>query len=763
MEKIFIDWNDLKKAVSNITASGKTRRWLDKSGFKTLQRVASKQDLFKQTSSTNKVAVVDTHTLDKLITARDFMLIAEKHKELHPRRLASLRVRDEKASEKISFKGISVDRLVKLHNVHIREYNSITSDFTINLTNEDERVVWRNDDGFYLVELISTDAFDNEGNAMGHCLNGSTDYWNRYVNGKIRLYSLRRKGKSHVTFEINKIEREIKQLQGKSNKDPHPKYAKAVSECVVDMKWKSSNKFSKNTGILNDIHGNPHSIHNIPDNAFFDATITLDGSTFPNIKIPKNISGTGIIIKNMPQLKALEGYDFNEVHIEFCDNLETINIPDRTQKITVKGCKSFKTIECAISIERLSIRDCESFENLPEDVVVRSGVYLENLNKLKDIPKSFRVIGNLLQIDSCPQLEWLNESISTESLYVRRCDNFKGFNSQINISYKIEISACKSFYHIPEGQFIRSYLNISNCESFKRLNDGIVFLKDVTFSGLDYLEYIGDNITLYTSFSIKSCENLKSIGKNFRCYGNFQIGDLDSLENIGSNLFASRKVDIMNCPKLKSIDGFNNMMKPSKIKITSCPELKDIPESINSIGDIILKDLGIETLPSLYSSKGRITLMKLDSIESIDADIKADHGLDIADCSNLKTIGNEITVENGYFNIENCSSFESIGDDYDIESNFIIKRCPKFNTIGRNFYAGGDAYLVGLEDLETIKDGFTVGGRLDMIKCPNLKNVPDDLSVASARPGRFYVDITYKEKFGIPKKLRNRVRYNREL
>jgi hypothetical protein len=92
----------------------------------------------------------------------------------------------------------------------------------ISLAENDEGLVAELDDGYYLVELLTTAALDRESGEMQHCI-GNGGYDDMLGSEDVRFLSLRDPfGKPHVTMYL--VGSFIEEFQGKQNQFPMRKY-----------------------------------------------------------------------------------------------------------------------------------------------------------------------------------------------------------------------------------------------------------------------------------------------------------------------------------------------------------------------------------------------------------------------------------------------------------------------------------------------------------------------------------------------------------
>jgi len=125
-------------------------------------------------------------------------------------------------------------------------YTPLERDEYGNIT--DPRVVYKFDDGWYVVELDNKNDLMVEGNKMNHCV-GS--YWDEVQSGNSKIFSLRDpNGKPHVTIELDKGNK-IRQISGNSNSEPSPELQQKIDEWYKNYKAKKqyykSDKFDINS------------------------------------------------------------------------------------------------------------------------------------------------------------------------------------------------------------------------------------------------------------------------------------------------------------------------------------------------------------------------------------------------------------------------------------------------------------------------------------------------------------------------------------
>jgi hypothetical protein len=112
-----------------------------------------------------------------------------------------------------------------------RWFSKLNATVQTTTTSKDMRLVLKTDKGYWF-ELLTQDALKEEGAKMGHCVGGGG-----YAVGpgsETRIFSLRdTKNEPHVTIETKSGE--IRQVKGKQNQPPVPRYASSLCDFLNEL------------------------------------------------------------------------------------------------------------------------------------------------------------------------------------------------------------------------------------------------------------------------------------------------------------------------------------------------------------------------------------------------------------------------------------------------------------------------------------------------------------------------------------------------
>lgn len=195
---------------------------------------------------------------------------------------------------------------------------------------DDERHVRSFANGYYLVELASSEALDRESGQMQHCI-GNGAYDRHLMTGRRRFLSLRDpQGRAHATMEIEVHTHRLLQAQGKQNRKPMQKYADMLAEylCdegidvsrsaallgyVIDFKtdWHRIDNLPESLAVSGDLDLSGSEIRRLPDNLFVSGNLRVSDTAiteFPrNAHIQKSISLARTAITEIHNLSTVHG------------------------------------------------------------------------------------------------------------------------------------------------------------------------------------------------------------------------------------------------------------------------------------------------------------------------------------------------------------------------------------------------------------------------------------------------------------------------
>lgn len=184
-------------------------------------------------------------------------------------------------------------------------------------------------DGYHWVSLKSKKAQVNEGREMGNCLQKGY-YWEGTKQGSTQIYSLRDAANHpHVSIEVTN--KDLRQVKGKENKVPVPKYRQYILDFINDylipkchVTVDSDLDDVTKMGFLYN-----EASHSVIDPAHYTGPITAKVIRF-------------IGEKN----KTLQNYDIYRVYFDDCTDVDFSDSTATVYNVRYSGIKLSDTIQC---------------------------------------------------------------------------------------------------------------------------------------------------------------------------------------------------------------------------------------------------------------------------------------------------------------------------------------------------------------------------------------------------------------------------------
>lgn len=233
-------------------------------------------------------------------------------------------------------------------------YNKMMS--RINFNNGTKEILGFQD-GYKVVQLMTSDAFKAEGKGMEHCL-GRENYY-AYYGKSHEFYSLRdNKNQPHVTIQVK--DNEVVQINGKGATAVNGKYHKYVYEFVKGRNFRVGELAQADMGMIK-VGDEIFSIHNLPK----DICMQLDNldigeyglrkmPDLTNVKVKEDFDISNSEFKNIkgcPICKNLRIYDCVDFEEDFLKDLplsvekiEGFEMPIKCLKYLPKG-SALKEVE----------------------------------------------------------------------------------------------------------------------------------------------------------------------------------------------------------------------------------------------------------------------------------------------------------------------------------------------------------------------------------------------------------------------------------
>lgn len=433
----YIDWSKLKTEIDAIDTDGIIHVWKEKVAIRVLQRESIAKDLFDKEGNT-RIAKVDYDKLNEIKDAIEYLHLARTYRELHPEKLVKLQQEDMMAfdinmiefDKKIYIEkeySISLERVISLHNRHIKAYNIA---FPIKALNEKDESLLLEHNGCYLVDMKTLAALHIEGRKMAHCVAANSRYINRIKGGTGKVLSLRKGTKRIATISITNKDRNyiIEEARGKANKILNNDTFYDLFKIARILKWQFTESIARQNNLIETADGNFYHIkEKLPRRLEFknrEDIFMVPNDYSDNFSEVDEILGNLKFsnIESLVSFNKLKKVDGN-VFIEGCNNfLDTGSLEEVTENLIIKSCWAFESTKNLNIVGKSAyFTDCHEFKEAPCFESVGATLSARNCLNLKEFPV-LSYIGNIGDFENCRELHTFGSNLKFGALDISSCE-----------------------------------------------------------------------------------------------------------------------------------------------------------------------------------------------------------------------------------------------------------------------------------------------------------------------------------------------------
>jgi hypothetical protein len=291
----------------------------------------------------------------------------------------------------------------------------------IKLVQGDEEIVAEMESGYYIVRLLTPSALDRESAIMQHCI-GNGGYDEKLDDPKFQYLSLRdQSGKPHATVELEKSFDYfwVKQLQGKQNAAPLPKYVvELISYFEQARIWHeyAHQRLSEHDAVMS-ASGELFSIYDLPDT--FESKGLMYLTEKQVTKLPSNLVVNGRLFIDGTPLTHLEG----KIHIKGDLIAHESSLQKLSGDIKIDGTLNLSSSNIEFIPDNLEVFDlwvphCENMKTLPANLTVRCTCSLTG-SAITEIPEGTKIGRILLTPTSEITTDLLPSSLQDDLTLIR--------------------------------------------------------------------------------------------------------------------------------------------------------------------------------------------------------------------------------------------------------------------------------------------------------------------------------------------------------
>lgn len=291
----------------------------------------------------------------------------------------------------------------------------------IKLVDGDEEIVAELESGYYVVRLLTPASLDRESAVMQHCI-GNGGYDEKLDDSKFQYLSLRDpSGKPHATVELEKSFDDfwVKQLQGKQNTAPLPKYVvELISYFEQACIWHeyAHQRLSEHDVVMS-ASGELFSIYDLPHT--FESKGLMYLTEKQVTKLPSNLIVNGRLFIDGTPLTHLEG----KIHIKGDLIAHEASLQKLSGDIKIDGSLNLSSSDIEFIPDNLEVFDlwiphCENMKTLPANLTVRSMCSLTG-SAITKIPEGTKIGRILLTPSSEITADLLPSTLQDELVLIR--------------------------------------------------------------------------------------------------------------------------------------------------------------------------------------------------------------------------------------------------------------------------------------------------------------------------------------------------------
>ncbi|XP_056175093.1 putative disease resistance RPP13-like protein 1 [Syzygium oleosum] len=350
----------------------------------------------------------------------------------------------------------------------------------------------------------------------------------------------------------------------------------------------------------------------------------------------------------LPSLRKLYLENCNKEILKSFVNLTSLTIL-RIKNLAELVCLDHGFMSCLVKLKELYIGRCDKLTYLWQD-----GNEMLNLTCLQE-----------LDIESCPRFTSfvvgegeIELPCNLERMALSNCMSLEKLPSKMCTLVYVVIHECPKLIGLTIPPYDPSnnpisrldFLRIGKCDSltsFPFTKSGLTALKTLTIyecKGVESLEEIA--IESLNSLTIDGCENLRSLPQCLHMLTHLTRLEIDNcpaleIENFPPLPLTLSTLELVNCPKIKSIGSCNNL---NELEIRECPALE------------------IENFPPLPITLLKLTLWNCPKIKSLPNQwhhLTSFLRLHINNCQNIKCLPKGGLPPNlRYLRIEGCENLK---------------------------------------------------------------------------------------------------------
>lgn len=428
------------------------------------------------------------------------------------------------------------------------------------------------DAGARWVRLLTPEALDREGAAMGHCVGGGG-------YDDVEILSLRDvRNRPHVTVEVGK-EGGFVQVKGRGNGPVAGRHAPAVVALAERLRPPAV----ADAGLFGHV--------------FVDGRLIPANALPGGLRVAGNLDFSGCAgLESLPENLRVEG----SLRLADCGALGCL--PDGLSvggDLWVEGCGRLGALPAGLEVGGdIYLLGCTGIRRLPEGMEAKGSLHLNGCASLEALPEGLRVGGGL-HAEGCTGLVALPLDLAVGgTLDLRRCWGIRSIPAGLDVGGSLRLDGCTGLTALPEGLWVRGDLCIPDCEALEGLPEGLRVEGSLWVSGCSRLRTLPDRLRVGGDLLATRCTSLAKLPETLHVGGKtLNLAGCTSLVALPEGLGFKGYLCLAGCTALRSLPAIADRIE--NLELRGCTALVSLPERLRVARHLRLQGCtGLERLPA---------------------------------------------------------------------------------------------------------------------------------------------------------------------
>ncbi len=238
----------------------------------------------------------------------------------------------------------------------------------------------------------------------------------------------------------------------------------------------------------------------------------------------------------------------------------------------------------------LDLFDGDRLDDLPPGIVVDGDLDLSYRWRVTGLPRDLTVNGDLI-VRGCHALRSLPDGLKATVIDAQFCYSLEHVGRGLRV-HRLVLKFCDDLARLPDDMLVHS-LSVHDCHCLPHIpiNRELFVLDLVRCDLISDLSHVGVTCELVVEY----CHNLRRLPRELYVDRLSLVG-CSSLKELPSVLHTTRNAYISTCAHLEKMP--RKLFVGDDLVISRCPKLRSLPADSEVVGEVILTDKPLISVPS---------------------------------------------------------------------------------------------------------------------------------------------------------------------